>query len=197
MGFSRGVQNILMWGAPGRVDAAKEAYNSSVRKYKTSCNKISGICSSIDKLKSEITIKKFYVESHASKLRHLYNMGFSSQLSQHEKNILDDYINNKILLPNTNIEIKYMTDSDFHEQLWEDDPINNIAGSIAVTIFPFGFIGAHMMASEEVEKIQAKESEVIEEIGRLSSVIVKLTETESKLKKVDKAYDCLIGLCQK
>lgn len=198
MGFSRMLANMSSWGAHWRVDKAKESYNGTIYRLKSTCNKIQEICSSIENLRAGLDKKKIFIQSNNLKLRRLYtNRGLLNQLSQHDKDILGDYFNNKILLPNTNIEIKYMTGSDFHDGIWEDDSASNIGSTIATSITPGGFIFAHIFASEEIEKIQKNEYEVIQEINRLSSVIVKLSETESKLKKVDKAYDCLIGLCQK
>ena len=188
MGFSRGVANVVTFGATGRVDRVGREYQNLVDTH-------NHLVTEIQKAKEEIqpllvSEKEWLRFKRKNKriLKKLYN--HDTNLSEEQKQVLKTLKKDVEIPPYFQ---GYMQVLDNDDAIFRDTTLDNsatTAATLIMNIIPgLGVLGAHLSAHEQ--KIEFLSNEVEGEINKIAPICQQMLKLRNELQLRNQAFQAI------
>lgn len=174
MGLSRGLANVVTFGAISKVDTAVESYKSTVARYEEYRN----LGTDIKNLQKETTQLKSELHKKKSVIKKIYSDPKTrGRLASIEEKAFREYNN----ITNNLSSVPTFSANPLGYCDWEDSISENISMIIATSVIPIGgIIGAHANADDKVKEIQSKEQEILQAIKKIEPQVIEMTRIKQQ-----------------
>lgn len=187
MGFSRGLLNVVTFGAASRVDKAGDIYQDLVNTHNYFVKEIQKLQNKIPEfLKGEKEWLRFKRKNKRI-LTELYN--HNTKLSENQKQAL------KILKTDLDLDYElkgYLQVLGDDAASFQDTTLDNTtttAATLILNIIPgLGTLGANLAANEKIAELKSLTNKVEQEILRIKPIYQKLLKLHNDLELRSKAF---------
>lgn len=187
MGFSRGLANIATFGAVGRVDKAGRLYQDLVDTHNHIVNEIQKAKTEVKELAKDEKEWKRFKRKNKHMLEELYH--HDTNLSETQKQALKTLKKDLDLSHDFKGLVQVLGDDITSFPDTTSDNIAITAGTLILNIIPgFGALGAHLMANDQIEELEALSNSVEREITRIKPIYQQMIKLRNELKLRSKAF---------
>lgn len=187
MGFSRGLLNVVSFGAASRVDKAGRVYQDLVDTHNHIVNEIQKTQTEIKELVQEEKEWKRFKRENRRILKDLYK--HNTNLSGEQKLALKTLKKDLDLPHDVQGLIQVLGDGAGSFQDTAMDNTATTAATLILNIIPgLGILGAHLTANDQIQHLEGLSNKVEREIVRIKPIYQQLLKLRNELKLRSKAF---------